>query len=168
MNKKLWSVFWNIWTSKVLLTSTFVFFQVDKIKHAVANSKTKLFMKNISIWSLHTTSFPQLQVIEPWELHALGVGTPHTTHCLADGNVMISTLRWRYPQPLLENIHHRTKSHSDGPAKNGQGNFVLLDGKTFKPKATWPATEKDVAQFGYDFWYELVYSYVPGMTSGIS
>jgi len=75
------------------------------------------------------------KVIEPWELHALGVGTPHTTHCLADGNVMISTL-------------------SDGPAKNGRGNFVLLDGKTFKPKATWPATEQDVAPFGYDFWYQ--------------
>jgi len=75
------------------------------------------------------------KVIEPWELHALGVGTPHTTHCLADGNVMISTL-------------------SDGPAKNGKGNFVLLDGKTFKPKATWPATEQDVAPFGYDFWYQ--------------
>ena len=114
--------------------------------------------KNISTWSLNTT--PLYQVIEPWELHALGVGTPHTTHCLADGNVMISTLRWRYPQPLLENIHHRTKSHSDGPAKNGQGNFVLLDGKTFKPKATWPATEKDIAPFGYDFWYDLVYSYL--------
>ena len=60
----------------------------------------------------------------------------------------------------VENIHLRPKSHSDGPAKNGQGNFVLLDGKTFKPKATWPATEKDVAPFGYDFWYELVYSYL--------
>ena len=43
---------------------------------------------------------------------------------------------------------------SDGPEKNGKGNFVLLDGKTFKPKATWPATEKDVAPFGYDFWYQ--------------
>jgi len=75
------------------------------------------------------------KVIEPWELHALGVGTPHTTHCLADGNVMISTL-------------------SDGPAKNGKGNFVLLDGKTFKPKGTWPATEQDAAPFGYDFWYQ--------------
>ena len=32
--------------------------------------------------------------------------------------------------------------HSDGPEKNGKGNFVLLDGKTFKPKATWPATEQ--------------------------
>ena len=30
----------------------------------------------------------------------------------------------------------------------------MLDGKTFKPKATWPATEKDVAPFGYDFWYQ--------------
>ena len=29
------------------------------------------------------------QIIEPWEMHALGVGTPHTTHCLADGNVMM-------------------------------------------------------------------------------
>ena len=31
---------------------------------------------------------------------------------------------------------------SDGPAKNGRGNFVLLDGKTFKPKASWPASEQ--------------------------
>ena len=34
------------------------------------------------------------------------------------------------------------KPLSDGPEKNGKGNFVLLDGKTFKPKATWPATEQ--------------------------
>ena len=37
---------------------------------------------------------------------------------------------------------------SDGPEKNGKGNFVLLDGKTFKPKATWPASDEDVATFG--------------------
>lgn len=62
-------------------------------------------------------------------MHALGVGTPHTTHCLADGNVMISTL-------------------SDGPKKNGKGNFILLDGKTFKPKGLWVEDKKDEGEFG--------------------
>lgn len=75
------------------------------------------------------------KIIEPWEMHALGVGTPHTTHCLKDGNVMISTL-------------------SDGPKKNGKGSFVLLDGKTFKPTGTWPKSKKDEGEFGYDFWYQ--------------
>merc|ERR1712001_13344 len=37
------------------------------------------------------------KVIEPWEMHAHGVSTPHTTHCLADGNVMIST-EWGHPR----------------------------------------------------------------------
>ena len=62
-------------------------------------------------------------------MHALGVGTPHTTHCLADGNVMISTL-------------------SDGPKKNGKGNFILLDGKTFKPQGLWVEDKKDEGEFG--------------------
>ena len=63
-------------------------------------------------------------------MHALGVGTPHTTHCLADGNVMISTL-------------------SDGPKKNGKGNFILLDGETFKPKSLWVEDKKDEGEFGW-------------------
>jgi len=75
------------------------------------------------------------KIIEPWEMHAYGVATPHTTHCLADGNIMISTL-------------------SDGPEKNGKGSFILLDGQTFKPKGTWPASQRDIAQYGYDFWYQ--------------
>ena len=75
------------------------------------------------------------KVIEPWELHEWGVSTPHTTHCLADGNVMISTL-------------------GDGPEKNGKGSFILLDGKTFKPIGTWPKTKEDETAFGYDFWYQ--------------
>ena len=75
------------------------------------------------------------KVIEPWEMHAFGVSTPHTTHCLADGNVMISTL-------------------GDGPGKNGKGSFILLDGETFKPVATWPASKEDESEFGYDFWYQ--------------
>ena len=47
-------------------------------------------------------------MIEPWEVHAQGVSSPHTTHCLADGNVMISTM-------------------GDGKGKgNGKGSFLLL------------------------------------------
>ena len=75
------------------------------------------------------------KVIEPWEVHEWGVSTPHTTHCLADGNVMISTL-------------------GDGPEKNGKGSFILLDGETFKPIGTWPKTKEDETPFGYDFWYQ--------------
>merc|ERR1711971_1312828 len=75
------------------------------------------------------------KVIEPWEVHAWGVSTPHTTHCLADGNVMISTL-------------------GDGPEKNGKGSFILLDGETFKPIGTWPKSKEDETPFGYDFWYQ--------------
>ena len=36
----------------------------------------------------------------------------------------------------------------DGPQKNGKGNFILLDGETFKPKGTYCATDKDIAPFG--------------------
>jgi hypothetical protein len=32
------------------------------------------------------------QVIEPWEVHRLGVSSPHTVHCLPTGDVLISTL----------------------------------------------------------------------------
>merc|ERR1712113_132226 len=43
---------------------------------------------------------------------------------------------------------------SDGPKKNGKGNFILLDGKTFKPKGLWVEDKKDEGEFGYDFWYQ--------------
>ncbi len=32
------------------------------------------------------------KVIEPAELHKHGVSSPHTTHCLGNGDIMISTL----------------------------------------------------------------------------
>ena len=53
----------------------------------------KLMLPSIILLMIIHITHIHSQVIEPWELHALGVGTPHTTHCLADGNVMISTLR---------------------------------------------------------------------------
>merc|ERR1711892_549539 len=43
------------------------------------------------------------KVIEPWEMHAYGVGTPHTTHCLADGDVMIST-EWGHPRCFFKGL----------------------------------------------------------------
>ncbi|RCN48801.1 selenium binding protein [Ancylostoma caninum] len=43
-----------------------------------------------------------------------------------------------------------TLGDADG---NHKGNFILLDGKTFEPKACWLDEEKSVA-FNYDFWYQ--------------
>lgn len=56
------------------------------------------------------------KTIEPEEMHKYGLSAPHTTHCLANGDVMISTL-------------------GDGPDENGKGNFFILDGNDdFKVK----------------------------------
>jgi methanethiol oxidase len=60
------------------------------------------------------------------------LSTPHTVHCLADGNIMISML---------------------GKAdKTGPGGFLLLDDQ-FNIKGHW---EKDLGQmkYNYDFWYQ--------------
>lgn len=61
-----------------------------------------------------------------------GLGFPHTTHCLADGNILVSHL---------------------GEAKSGagRGNFILIDGDTFKVVGKW--TEEDTP-YGYDYWYQ--------------
>jgi len=73
------------------------------------------------------------KVLEPEEMHAFGVATPHTTHCLPSGDIMISTM---------------------GTVEGeGRGEFVLVDGASWKVKGLWTAGDK-VAQFGYDFWYQ--------------
>jgi len=46
--------------------------------------------------------------IEPKELHDLGVSSPHTSHCLPGGQIMISTM-------------------GDGPKGNAKGSFLILD-----------------------------------------
>ena len=56
---------------------------------------------------------------------------PHTTHCLANGEVMISSIGNALSQP--------------------KGGFMLLDGQTFRVKGTW---EDMPGPFGYDFWYQ--------------
>jgi len=73
------------------------------------------------------------KVIEPEEMHKFGVGTPHTTHCLASGDVMISTL--------------------GDPNGNAKGDFILLDSNTWTIKGLWTKGEKK-AMFGYDYWYQ--------------
>ncbi|XP_017775698.1 PREDICTED: selenium-binding protein 1-A-like, partial [Nicrophorus vespilloides] len=67
------------------------------------------------------------------DMHKYNCASPHTSHCLANGDVMISTL--------------------GDPAGNGKGEFMLYDGKTFKTKGTWTMGHK-LSKFGYDFWYQ--------------
>ena len=76
---------------------------------------------------------PQLfKVIDNKDMRALNCATPHTTHCLPTGDILISTM-----------------GDIDG---NNKGDFVVIDGKTFEMKSTWTVGER--AKFGYDFWYQ--------------
>ena len=54
------------------------------------------------------------QVIEGELLRALNVATPHTTHCLASGEIMISVMGDKHG--------------------NGKGDFVIIDGHTLEIK----------------------------------
>lgn len=72
------------------------------------------------------------KTIEPSEVHALNVSALHTTHCLPNGNVMISTM-----------------GDAEG---NGKGDFLLIDAEEGIVKETW--TKGNMAKFGYDFWYQ--------------
>eukprot|EP01023_Acetabularia_acetabulum_P051981 TRINITY_DN575_c0_g1_i2.p1 TRINITY_DN575_c0_g1~~TRINITY_DN575_c0_g1_i2.p1 ORF type:complete len:472 (-),score=84.93 TRINITY_DN575_c0_g1_i2:358-1773(-) len=75
---------------------------------------------------------PKLEkVIEAEEVKALGLSVPHTSHCLSNGEIMISTL-----------------GDENGEAK---GNWLILD-KQFNVKEKW--TQQDL-DYGYDFWYQL-------------
>lgn len=56
----------------------------------------------------------QFQIIEADEMHKYDCATPHTTHCLASGEIMISIM-----------------GDVEG---NGKGDFVLIDGKTLQTK----------------------------------
>lgn len=62
----------------------------------------------------------------------VNLSAPHTTHCLADGRIMISML---------------------GDAKgNGPGGFLLLDEK-FNITGRWEKDAKGM-KYNYDFWYQ--------------
>ncbi|XP_065341832.1 methanethiol oxidase [Cloeon dipterum] len=75
------------------------------------------------------------KVLEPSELHSLNLTAPHTAHCLASGEVMISAM--------------------GDVAENGRGGFALLDCKDFTLKGPW---SKEDAKFGYDFWYQPLFN----------
>jgi selenium-binding protein 1 len=72
------------------------------------------------------------KVIEPKEVKKTNLSAPHTVHCLADGNIMISML-------------------GDAQGK-GPGGFLLLD-RNFDVLGRW---EHDAGgmKYNYDFWYQ--------------
>lgn len=72
------------------------------------------------------------KVIDGSEMRSFNCSFPHTTHCLASGEIMISTM--------------------GDKDENGKGDFVLIDSQTLKVTGTW--TKGKTAQFGYDFWYQ--------------
>ena len=73
------------------------------------------------------------KVIEPEEVVAKTKLTgPHTVHCLADGQIMISMLG---------------DENGDAP-----GGFLLLDDK-FEVAGRWEASREGM-KFNYDFWYQ--------------
>ncbi|MDN5747285.1 MAG: selenium-binding family protein [Pseudonocardia sp.] len=73
------------------------------------------------------------KVIEPEEiLEKTNLSAPHTVHCLADGQVMISML-------------------GDGKGE-GPGGFLLLDGD-FEIVGRWEMGMEGV-DYNYDFWYQ--------------
>ncbi len=73
------------------------------------------------------------KVIEPEEIkEKANLTAPHTVHCLANGQVMISML-----------------GDSEG---NGPGGFLLLD-ENFDIAGRWEQ-QADAMKFNYDFWYQ--------------
>uniref|UniRef100_G3NFU3 Methanethiol oxidase n=1 Tax=Gasterosteus aculeatus TaxID=69293 RepID=G3NFU3_GASAC len=78
---------------------------------------------------------PQIQkVVEPIDMYwKCDLANPHTTHCLGNGQIMISCI--------------------GDPSGNGKGGFVLLDGETFEVVGNWEHPG-EAAPFGYDFWYQ--------------
>jgi selenium-binding protein 1 len=73
------------------------------------------------------------KVIEPEEIKAkVNLSAPHTVHCLANGQVMISML-----------------GDSEG---NGPGGFLLLD-DNFDILGRWEQNANGM-KFNYDFWYQ--------------
>ncbi|XP_069481550.1 methanethiol oxidase-like [Ambystoma mexicanum] len=72
--------------------------------------------------------------VEPIDVYfKCNLANPHSIHCLASSEVMISCI--------------------GDPSGNAKGGFILLDAETFEVKGNW---EKDghATPLGYDFWYQ--------------
>lgn len=78
--------------------------------------------------------------VEPEDIHGLGLGAPHTTHCLANGEVMISCM--------------------GNEKDDGKCGFFLMNGKTFKPIGEWikKSDKANADILGYDFWYQPLHN----------
>ncbi|CAH1788332.1 unnamed protein product [Owenia fusiformis] len=104
-----------------------------------SKSRSKLIMPSLKsdrVYVIDTSSEPRspkiYHIVEPREVHRVtGLSTPHTSHCLANGKIMISCL--------------------GDPNGNARGGFILIDGEDFHVVGNW---EKTAASFGYDFWYQ--------------
>lgn len=71
------------------------------------------------------------KIIDGSVLRENNVSAPHTSHCLASGFIMISTM--------------------GDKNENAKGDFVLLD-QNFDVVGTW--TNGQIAKCGYDYWYQ--------------
>jgi selenium-binding protein 1 len=107
------------------------------------SSKSRRFLiltglKSSRIYIVDTLSDPLApsiyKTIEPDTVKSANLSVPHTVHCLADGNIMISMLGDR---------------NGDAP-----GGFLLIDDKfEIVGKYGDQDYQKEV-KFGYDFWYQ--------------
>jgi selenium-binding protein 1 len=88
----------------------------------------------IHIFDMTDEKAPKLhKVIEPEEIkQKVNLSTPHTVHCLADGNILVSML-------------------GDGEG-NGPGGFLLLD-DAFTIIGRWEQKAEGM-RYNYDFWYQ--------------
>lgn len=74
------------------------------------------------------------KILEPAEIvDKWGLTSPHTVHCLADGNIMISFLGNRDGEP--------------------PGGYLLFD-ENFNVKGRWAEEECKKLTYSYDFWYQ--------------
>ena len=73
------------------------------------------------------------KIVEPEEVAKTNLAYPHTAHCLADGNVMIS---------YMGNVEGE-----------GRGGFLLFS-QEGEIVGQWSKEEEEKLQYGYDFWYQ--------------
>jgi len=78
------------------------------------------------------------KVVEPSSLHKLGLGAPHTSHCLGTGEVMVSCM--------------------GDENEKGKCGFFLMDNKTFEPIGEWIKESDSKEMMGYDFWYQPLHN----------
>uniref|UniRef100_A0A915M3U2 Methanethiol oxidase n=1 Tax=Meloidogyne javanica TaxID=6303 RepID=A0A915M3U2_MELJA len=95
---------------------------------------------------------PELtKTIEPKQLFDLGVGFPHTAHCLADGTIMISTLGDERDSPKVPADDLCALYSLKNPFS---GDFLLVNSETFEPISRWIPEGQNALPYNYDFWYQ--------------